>query len=153
MSLKLLSNLAVDLILEIGCKLRYNSLSIFLVNTKLLQIYRYNEKYIIKKIINSYNSIFTDLSNILFLNKIKGKTDYLYFHRAIKDGNLNDIYFFIKNGEDICHDGHSSLFVLCNDRTAHLYRTRIGYKPEVFKFLDEINHPTIQKLIEIGRLK
>lgn len=70
----MLDSLSFDITIEIFCKLKYNSkikeltpLFIFLTNKKFLDIHKYNQRYISKKITCSYNLIFNDTMNIKFL--------------------------------------------------------------------------------------
>ena len=64
MTLNVLSD---DLIIEILCKLCAGTPTVVMSSKKLWRIYNCNSRYIIKKIVNSYNMIFTDISNTLFI--------------------------------------------------------------------------------------
>ena len=97
-----LSGLSTDLILEIICKLKQSDLKLLLTSKKIHFIFKQNKRWIIKNIVKSYNFIFTDLSNIsLIKNKLdvpQMDIDLIY---AAKNGNLEYVRFFIRNGADI----------------------------------------------------
>lgn len=56
-----ISGLSTDLILEIFCKLKYTSFSIFLINKKFNILYISNKDYILKKFLNAYLIKFINL--------------------------------------------------------------------------------------------
>lgn len=95
----MINSLPEDLILEIVYKLKYTNLAIFLSNKRLLIIYNYNKQYIIKSIINSYNVIFTSVSNINFLithGIINFNEDFLT-NGINLDEAIDYYHFFTKN--------------------------------------------------------
>ena len=99
LNLTSLSVISDDLILEIGCKLKQSDLKLLLTSKKIHFSYLSNKKWVTKNIVNSYNLIFTDLSNILFIkNKKVNKAKLM---GAAMDGELENVKFLIKNGVDI----------------------------------------------------
>ena len=91
-------NLSEDITLEILCKLNRRNLSIFLINKKMISIYKNNQRYILKKIINAYNLFFTDISNILYINKItKTLCIDIAMDMVIEKETLNDLIFLLRN--------------------------------------------------------
>ena len=91
--------LQTDLILEIICKLKYSDLKLLLTSKKTHFSYLSNKKWVTKNIVNSYNLIFTDLSNILFIkNKKVNETELI---SAVKNGHLENVKFLLKNGASI----------------------------------------------------
>ena len=94
-----LNTLPEDLIIEILCKLKSTSLTIILSCKKLYFIHSGNKKWVTKNIVNSYNFIFTDLSNILFIKNKKVNADELMC--AVRDGILENVKFLLSNGADI----------------------------------------------------
>ena len=94
-----MSLLPVDLILEIIIKLKQSDLKLLLTSKKLHFSYLNNKRWITKNIVNSYNFIFTDLPNILFIKNKKVNADELT--SAARDGILENIKFLLSNGTDI----------------------------------------------------
>lgn len=113
-----LRSLHDDLIFEILCKLRYNTIGTFsLINKRNLTIYRYgNGRGVIKKVVNSYQLLFTGVSNIIFLNNLKFQfsmgleftqvLQHPFLLKACLIGDLSTVTFLIKNGIDI-HANHN----------------------------------------------
>lgn len=158
----MLDTIPSDLILEILCKLKYDNLHILLVNKNINDLYINNKKYISRNIVSSYNKIFTDPSNILFLIK---ETDInpCSLDSAVFNGNLNDFNFIIKNDftfhrlalNNVNYHKEIDSLLACAAFNNHYEITRIlldlGADPNAnaclsLKFAVQYNHPEIIKL-------
>lgn len=105
----MLQDLSSDLLLEIAYKLKYSTIGPILITCKdLLDLYKYNKRFIIRKIINNYILLFTDPSNIDFLIK-KNTIDTDSLKLAAYYGRTEDLKFLIKNGADDIHIDESYL--------------------------------------------
>ena len=155
------SDLPDDLILEIFCKLKYRTLSVILSDKRLLELYNGNKKWLSRNVINSYNWLYTDLSNIQFFIKT-GCTVYSYktvneSYAALKiirdnNKNLKDIQFVFKNKVALC-------FHKDKDQVLDIWQM-IEHPEDPIEFYGVIativvydNPLLIEYLIEIGRLK
>lgn len=99
-------NLAADLIIDIFCKLEYNSLNIISSNKRFLSILYHNKRFILKRIINSYNLIPIKSLKfcISFLNKYKPIDRCLMGIVRHDNKNFDGIRFLLKNGLDANFD-------------------------------------------------
>lgn len=95
-----LNPLSGDLIIEIFCKLKKKNIIVIYSNKKLFQVYSNYTNHVLKGIINSYNYIYTDQSNIQFLingNDIDAKA----LRNSVKRNRCKDLEFLIKNGINV----------------------------------------------------
>ena len=101
----MIQNISTDLIIEILCKLECNSIDVVFINKQVYSAFIHNKRFIIKNIVNSYNLIFTDLSNILFIKNKKVDAIELINEDELIDsiaiGHLENVKFLLKNGANI----------------------------------------------------
>lgn len=133
-------NLSDDLLLEILCKLKYDSLNIFFIDNWMYSIYRYNKRYIYKKIVNSYNWLFTDETNLSFIKAYNIITlDYNpYFdvcysqlHIEIEYNHLNNVKLLLKNYIHSIIDIDSLLILAAELGYLEIMKILIGYGANV----------------------
>ena len=155
------SGIPVDLILEIICKLKQSDLKLLLSCKKLHFIYLSNKRWVTKTIVNSYNFIFTDLSNILFIREKKFDNTLIdeqdLFDEA-KDGELENVKFLLKNGTNIHAQndealriasdcGHTEIVKLLIELGADIH----AWDDDALRWASECGHIEIVKLlIEAG---
>lgn len=96
------SDLSEDLILEIICKLKYNSLKVLLTG-RIINIFYYNRNLILKRIINSYNLLYAgkDYRIIIKFMMKNSKLDLDELERAIRHWEIDTVKFLVKNGVDV----------------------------------------------------
>ena len=158
--------LSDDLIIEILCKCQ--KLDIIFTGRKEFRIFTQNKNYIIRKIVNSFNFIFTGQSNLLFLIK-KIKFNTWSIHGAIDNNCLNDLKFLNKNGleADLDHTlmraidhGHLDIIVYLIERGTNVTQinedrltqaVRNGNLDVVMYLLKKYTKPfNIDRLLEIA---
>ena len=148
-----------DLVIEITIKLKQSDLKLLLTSKKLHFIYLRNKRWVTKNIVNSYNLIFTDLSNILFIKnkkineaKLINETELI---DAAKHGELENVKFLLENGADIhARDdhalslasliGHTEIVKLLIDHGADIH----AWADDALKWASMYGHTEIVKLLK-----
>ena len=111
MLLKLFSGLSSDLVLEILCKLSDKGIKLLLIDKRMQRLLVTFKGYAFKKIINSYNMLSTDPSNLPFLIENYGNE----LKAAVKSEHLDHLKFYIKNGEDV-----NNMLIACTQNSDNI---------------------------------